>query len=31
MPAVRDGNVVTGRVPDDLREFCREIMNFLAA
>lgn len=31
VPAVRDGNVITGRVPDDLPEFCREIMNFLAA
>ena len=29
VPAVRDGNVITGRVPDDLPEFCREIMNAL--
>ncbi len=25
-PAVRDGNILTGRVPDDLPEFCQEIM-----
>jgi len=25
VPAVRDGNVITGRVPDDLPEFCQEI------
>jgi protease I len=30
VPAVRDRNVVTGRVPDDLPEFCREIAAFLA-
>jgi len=29
MPAVRDGNVVTGRVPDDLPEFCQEITKAL--
>ncbi len=29
VPAVRDGNIVTGRVPDDLPEFCQEIMNAL--
>ncbi len=28
-PAVRDGNIITGRVPDDLPEFCREIINAL--
>lgn len=28
--AVRDGNVITGRVPDDLPEFCGEIIEFLA-
>lgn len=27
-PAVRDGNVITGRVPDDLPEFCAEIIAF---
>ncbi len=30
VPAVRDGNIVTGRVPDDLPEFCREIIMALA-
>ena len=30
-PAVRDGNIVTGRVPDDLPEFCLEIIGALAA
>lgn len=25
-PAVRDGNILTGRVPDDLPEFCQEII-----
>lgn len=25
-PAVRDGNIVTARVPDDLPEFCQEII-----
>jgi protease I len=29
VPAVRDGNIITGRVPDDLTEFCREIINAL--
>lgn len=28
-PAVTVGNVITGRVPDDLPEFCREIINSL--
>jgi protease I len=26
VPAVRDGNILTGRVPDDLPEFCQEII-----
>jgi protease I len=30
VPAVREGNVVTGRVPDDLPEFCQEIIGFFA-
>ncbi len=30
VPAVRDGNIVTGRVPDDLPEFCQEIMKALS-
>jgi len=30
VPAVRDGNVVTGRVPDDLPEFCQEIIKALS-
>jgi protease I len=29
VPALRDGNLVTGRVPDDLPEFCQEIINAL--
>jgi protease I len=29
VPAIRDGNIITGRVPDDLTEFCREIINAL--
>jgi len=28
VPAVRDGTVITGRVPDDLPEFCQEIIAF---
>jgi protease I len=28
-PAVRDGNIITGRVPNDLPEFCQEIINAL--
>jgi protease I len=28
--AVRDGNIVTARVPDDLPEFCREIIRALS-
>lgn len=31
VPAVRDGNIVTGRVPDDLPEFCQEIILALGA
>jgi protease I len=30
VPAVRDGNILTGRVPDDLPEFCQEIITALA-
>ncbi|MBO3840105.1 MAG: DJ-1/PfpI family protein [Candidatus Brockarchaeota archaeon] len=30
VPAIRDGNIITGRVPDDLPEFCREIISFLS-
>ncbi len=30
VPAVRDGNIITGRVPDDLPEFCREIISALS-
>ena len=30
VPAVRDGNVITGRVPDDLPEFCQEIVQALS-
>jgi protease I len=29
-PAVRDGNIVTGRVPDDLPEFCQTIIEALS-
>jgi protease I len=28
VPAVCDGNVITGRVPDDLPEFCQEIIAY---
>ena len=28
-PAVRDGNIITGRVPNDLPEFCQEIITAL--
>lgn len=31
VPAVRDGNIITGRVPDDLPEFCQEIIKALSA
>jgi protease I len=31
VPAVRAGNVVTGRCPDDLPEFCAEVAEALAA
>ena len=31
VPAVRDGNIVTGRVPDDLPQFCQLIAETLAA
>ncbi len=30
LPSVRDGNIITGRVPDDLPEFCQEIIMALA-
>lgn len=26
VPAVRDGNIITGRVPNDLPDFCAEII-----
>ncbi len=29
VPAIRDGNIITGRVPDDLPEFCRLIIDAL--
>jgi len=29
-PAIRDGNIITGRVPDDLPEFCQEIIKALS-
>jgi len=29
-PAVRDGNIITGRVPDDLPEFCNLIIRALS-
>ncbi|NIM94539.1 MAG: DJ-1/PfpI/YhbO family deglycase/protease [Anaerolineales bacterium] len=31
VPAVTDGNIITGRVPDDLPEFCQEIIKALSA
>ena len=30
VPAIRDGNIITGRVPDDLPEFCLEISKALS-
>ncbi|MCI0418605.1 MAG: type 1 glutamine amidotransferase [Acidobacteria bacterium] len=30
VPAMRSDNVITGRVPDDLPEFCQEIIRYLA-
>jgi protease I len=30
-PAVVDGNIITGRVPDDLSEFCLAIIDALSA
>lgn len=30
VPAVRDGNIITGRVPDDLPELCQEIIQALS-
>lgn len=29
-PAVRDGNIITARVPDDLPEFCSEIIDAIS-
>lgn len=29
-PAVRDGNIITGRAPNDLPEFCQEIIRALS-
>lgn len=29
LPAVRDGNIITSRTPNDLPEFCHEIINAL--
>lgn len=31
VPAVRDGNIITGRVPDDLPEFCQLIIEALSS
>ena len=30
-PMIRDGNIITGRVPDDLPEFCQEIIEALTS
>ena len=30
VPAVRDGHIITGRVPDDLPQFCQEIIRALS-
>jgi protease I len=30
-PVVRDGNLITARVPDDLPEFCQAIINALSS
>ena len=30
LPAVRDGNIITCRAPNDLPEFCQEIIRALA-
>lgn len=30
VPAIRDGNIITGRVPDDLPDFCDEIIDALS-
>jgi deglycase len=30
LPAVRDGNIITSRAPNDLPEFCQEIIRALA-
>lgn len=29
-PAVRDGNIITARIPDDLPEFCQKIIEALS-
>lgn len=29
-PAIRDGHIITGRVPNDLPEFCQEIIKALS-
>jgi protease I len=29
-PVVRDGNIITSRLPSDLPSFCREIVRYLA-
>jgi protease I len=31
LPVVRDGNIITGRVPDNLPEFCQEIIKAISA
>lgn len=30
VPAIRDGNIITGRVPNDLPAFCQEIIHTLS-
>ena len=30
-PVVRDGNIITSRLPSDLPDFCREIVRYLEA
>ena len=31
VPVVRDGNIITSRLPSDLPDFCREIVSYLEA